>query len=866
VAAKRGAAARTGSARTPLPFAAALFLLSGVGALVVETTWLRWFRDLLGATAPAASATLVAFFTGQALGALAGSRLARRPGPLRIYGVLEVAAACGALATPLLLDALRAVLDPATETLRETPGLLHAARYGAALIATLPPAFAFGASFPVLAAASLGEARALGSRGALLYGANTAGAALGAALATFVLPEILGVSGTHGVGVGLLALAGGSALLLAGTSRASTGEEAPAERDAAPEAPPGAAERALPFLAALSGFGVLATQVLLTQAFARVLNQSSFAFGAVLVANLAALALGALGIGAFRRFRPGQAVGLPGWLLAIAAIAWAAFPALFVAGTDGLAYLGSGAPWPGYLGEVFRCVAFTAGPALLLAAGVWPALLGLAGAAGGDAARGGERAGRLLVWNTGGAIAGAVLAPYLFLPAAGLWGAFALVAALYGLGAITSPSGDRRARLTRDVALGLGWMLVVSRGHPLELPPLRVAEGDRLLSAEPGAAGLVAVLEGPRGRWIQTDNHYALGGSADTVHQERQGHLPLLLHGAAKRVAFLGSATGSSAGAALAHPVDEVVLVEIVPGVADAARRFFAPFNRGVYDDPRTRVVVDDARNFLRTSGGGFDVIVGDLFVPWRAGTGALYAEEHFRVARQRLAPGGIFCQWLPLYQLDAEELATVTRTFLRVFPDALVFRGDFYGRHPILALVGRAGGDPLDVARTARAAAALASAGVSDRWMTDPVGPWAFYLGPAAPGVRDGPVNSDDRPVIEFHAARTHVGGDAGKLAPITGPAFVALAQRWIGAGAGPSPVTGFGEPERRAAHGGHALQTASALYSAGQIGPAGEALAVASALLPRRLFAEAAEDPSVSEVWHTSEPGDGAVNEERR
>ena len=72
-----------------LPFSAALllFLLSGAGALVVETIWLRWLRALLGATAPAASATLVAFFLGQALGAAGAARFAPRSArPLALYG------------------------------------------------------------------------------------------------------------------------------------------------------------------------------------------------------------------------------------------------------------------------------------------------------------------------------------------------------------------------------------------------------------------------------------------------------------------------------------------------------------------------------------------------------------------------------------------------------------------------------------------------------------------------------------------------------------------------------------------------------------------------------------------------------------
>ena len=105
--------------RSPLALAAALFFLSGAGALVVETLWLRWLRALLGATAPAASATLVAFFLGQALGAAFAARLVRRiRRPLALYGALELAAAGWALAVPTLLHVGESALFPLYDAAR----------------------------------------------------------------------------------------------------------------------------------------------------------------------------------------------------------------------------------------------------------------------------------------------------------------------------------------------------------------------------------------------------------------------------------------------------------------------------------------------------------------------------------------------------------------------------------------------------------------------------------------------------------------------------------------------------------------------------------------------------------------------------
>ncbi len=893
--------------RTPLVLAALLFFGSGAGALVVEASWQRWLRLALGGTAAATSATLIAFFAGQALGALlVARRLQRTQRPLLAYGLVELGAAAASALVPLLLAATRSLVDARYDALLETPSLLVAARFGAALLATLPASVAFGASFPLLAAATLGNGAALGRRGGLLYAVNTGGAALGAALAAFVLPEALGVSGGYAAGSGLLALVGTAAVALGRSTPALAAEEPAAtamERTLSPSSQPAAetseaprnsrarrrakarahgAERAaraerlakrrakalaarraepepalrferLQLLALLSGLASLAAQVLFTQAFARVLNQSAYAFGAVLVVTLLAMALGAAIVTAIERTRAPDPRIVLAAALALATLGYAAFPRLFVAASGGLAYLGSSAPWPAYLFAALGLAATTAGPALVASGGVWPALLAcLARTDSGSARAASAGAARLLVANTLGAIAGAALAPFVLLPLLGLWPALVGVGAVYGLACISVSGLPRRLRTWRDFGLALGWIAIVAGESPWQLPLLRLAPGETALFVEETAGGAVAVIERAGERRIQVDNHYALGGTADRLRQEREGHLPLLLHPQPRRVAFLGSATGSSAAAALAHPSQAIALVELTPGVARAARLLFRELNRGVYDDPRTRVVLDDARSFLRATRAEFDVIVGDLFVPWQAGTGALYAREHFEAARARLAPGGIFCQWLPLYQLSEPELASIFASFARVFPEARVFRGDFYARHPIIALVG--GDVRLDPAAIAQRTAALRAAGSEDRWVTHPLGVFALYVGPlAAAPPSDALENSDDQPVVELLAAKNHAGGERGKLAPFTGVAWVAFAKALREAA--DARGEGLGEAERRAMQGGHALQAAAALFALERDAESSRALAAASEALPRELFADAPADPSAAEVWHTRE-----------
>jgi spermidine synthase len=463
--------------------------------------------------------------------------------------------------------------------------------------------------------------------------------------------------------------------------------------------------------------------------------------------------------------------------------------------------------------------------------------------------------GLLLVANTLGSIAGALITPFVLLPAAGPWSSFVVLAGLYALPAIALPDRTPGRRIARQGVFALGVLVVLRLANPLGLPLVRVERGESLLSAEPGAAGVVAVVERSDGRVLRTDNSSVLGGTRDQVHEEREALLPLLLAPQARRVAFLGSATGISAGALLPHSTASLHLVELVPGVAGAARHFFADANRGVYDDPRTEVVLDDARNFLRKTQEQFDLVIADLFVPWRAGTGSLYTREHFEAVRDHLAPDGVFCQWLPLYQLTLAEFETIAATFLDVFPRAALFRGDFYGDFPIAALVGFRGRVP-SVEEVREGALRLEATGAKDRWVTDPVGPFALYVGPLtplAPALAGVARNTDDRPRIEFLAAQSHGGGARGKSGPATGLLWSGFAGsvRHAAQRAGDGLFPELPPEASRSSEGGAALQHAAALWVAGRPDDAARALATASALLPPRLLSEATPDPTAAEVW---------------
>jgi spermidine synthase len=153
----------------------------------------------------------------------------------------------------------------------------------------------------------------------------------------------------------------------------------------------------------------------------------------------------------------------------------------------------------------------------------------------------------------------------------------------------------------------------------------------------------------------------------------------MLLHPGPKRVLVIGLGSGVTLGEAGRYPVARLDCAEIDEAVV-AGARFFKAYNRGIHDDPRARVFVVDGRNFLLARQEEYDVIISEPSNPWMAGLGYLFTKEFYQLAKRRLAPDGIMCQWLQLYRMFPEDVKLLLKTFHEEFPHMSVWttiRGD---------------------------------------------------------------------------------------------------------------------------------------------------------------------------------------------
>jgi spermidine synthase len=367
--------------------------------------------------------------------------------------------------------------------------------------------------------------------------------------------------------------------------------------------------------------------------------------------------------------------------------------------------------------------------------------------------------GRALGVNTLGAAVAPLLFGVLLVP--GLGSKLALLLVAGGYLALSSP----RAWSAPSQWAAAGAIVALAVWAP-SLAIVDIPEGGRLVSYAEGTMATVSVVEDAGGvASLHIDNRQPEGSSATLFADARQALLPILLHPAPRRALFLGLGTGVTAWSAAQDPALQVDAVELLPEVVDASR-YFTHLLGGDAPHPRLHVMTADARRFIRATRERYDVIVSDNFHPARSGSGALYTVEHFKAVRDRLSAGGLFCQWLPLHQLDLDTLRSIVRAFLTVYPRGWAMLATNSLDTPVLGLVGRSDAERFDVGQVRqRLSGAEMARRPAEFGLTDDLALLgSFIAGPSALARFAGsaPLNTDDRPVVAYSAPRITYAADS--------------------------------------------------------------------------------------------------------
>ncbi|MDB4766568.1 spermidine synthase [bacterium] len=723
-----------------------VFFLSGMAGLIYEISWSRQIGLLFGHTVQAASTVLASYFAGMGLGYLLGGVIAKRVRPLVGYAVAEFVIGAWAIAVPLLIQASEsAAFSPWLSA--PTWGAQTLLRSAFCFAILLPATISMGVTLPLMA-----EFLSGGDKGSetvsqigIAYSLNTLGALTGTVLATFFLLITVGVCGSSFIGVGLSVLCGILALVIARKipSSASTGSEPRFEKSGEAK---GASTWGVLTLAFASGFGTLALQVLYTRMFALVFHNSTYTFGVVVAVFLAALAGGAAAASWLQRLLNAQV--LAGISTGVGAILTIGAVIGFAEYTE-LRYFTSGESFNGYIAGAFLLVTATIGPAIFCLGMLLPLVWSLAGVS--ESA--GSVVGTITSFNTLGAAIGALFASYFMLVYIGLWASIVVIAGMFLLCSLSLLIQLKRTKLA--VAFTAAFLVCAVAGlrSPSDAEYSLVKLGEEVVKRFRSPYGWIDVVklkDSPVYK-IRQNLHYRFGRTGSNVREFRQAHIPLFLHPNPHSVLFLGLGTGMTAGGAIPHAeLESIEAVELIPEVVDAVK-MLSEFNYDIVDHPKTKIHVDDARHFLLSRDRTYDVIVSDLFVPWESESGYLYTVEHYEVSLDRLNEDGIFCQWLPMYQIGAVEFESIANSFAKVFPHTTIWWGQLSNRKPVLALVGSRRRIEIDAGRLAtRIESVNANRQAIDPHVSSVKRLWQHYAGDWTPTADSG-LNRDEFPRVEF-------------------------------------------------------------------------------------------------------------------
>jgi spermidine synthase len=676
--------------RTAL-FVAGLFFFSGFAALVYQVTWMRHLALFLGSDVYSAAITLSAFMGGLSLGSFVAENVVDRlRRHLLLYGVIEIMIGLYALFFPDFLSGFSPFLKEIYRNHFETtPMIYQTVRVSIAALILIFPTALMGATLPLIVKCFVRKGTELGKFGGFFYAVNTFGALAGVLTAAFILFPLFGMIVTTRIAVTINLLVGTIVILVASRITSEEESSAGAEHSAADEGvvsfhyDSDTARIALVAIA-LSGLAALALEVVWTRILTLSFSATVYSFSIMLACFLFGIFLGSRMASRIVDKKP-DPVAYFGYLeVAIG---------LMVALLGLLSYV-----VPGFFGTLLWSFTAVSGGNFGIASVIAKFLVSglliivptiLLGATFPTAVRictpGPERAGfgtgRVYAANTAGAIIGASLAGFVLIPAIGSRYSMLVIAGLFlttGLMLLHRRSPGRF--FTSRLFLGPVGLFVILAVGVMLLPRQTVLNFNMQDSSQPnliyhgeGMAHSVDIVRNQKNNVIMmVDGNI----EADTSLMQRRhfilkGHLPLLLHPEPSSVAVVGLGLGITLAATERNPGSEKIqLIELSPEMVEA-HKFLEELTGGVLKSPKVSIRIDDGRNFFSMEDGLFDMITADPIHPRISGVGYLYTEEYYRAIAKRLKPGGVVCQWMPMYRISRESFDVAFRTFAKVFGNA---------------------------------------------------------------------------------------------------------------------------------------------------------------------------------------------------
>ena len=657
------------------------FVLSGFAALVYEISWIRKASLVVGATSYAVSTVLGVFFGGLAIGSyLFGKRTRQQRTPIRLYGKLEIGVGILCILSVFTLPLVESLYSSLYDSIQG--GLFVALLIRAALISIclLPPTILMGATLPLFCRQFIRHKNGVLNSISWLYGLNTLGAAVGAAVCGFVLLPAIGVNASIFLAGGISIVAGGIMLVvkLPNTAAHVEEEQTPEESEQTKDK-----SRAMGIVFALSGFAAIGNEIIWTRFLTLIIENNVYTYTLTLTVILLGIVIGSLWASMFTNdlrksiFRFGALQIVTGIvtfaiIMAPAEIVWISF--MENIGTSNISQQLM------LIGLIMLIPSILAGMAFPI--GIRLATSGVTSA--------GAIVGRLSALNTFGGIIGSFVIGFLVLPKIGLENAISLTAVCNVLaGFLVWLKLDESKLLQKRV----GWILLVAIAFvgirlssnsflvertrvPFDMltmgRTIPTLDENNLAMVE-GVNSFLAVVENGDLFELHIDKQWQ--GNSKRTQQFMAGHIPSIVHGNPKSVCVVGLGTGQTAKRFLMHEIEQLDLVEIEEGLDALLIRFFN--GEWLAEDSVERqnteinLITEDGRNYLAHTSAKYDIISIEVGQVFRPGIANFYTHEFYQQTRERLNDDGVISQFVPIEFLGLNEFRSVVRTFVQTYPNA---------------------------------------------------------------------------------------------------------------------------------------------------------------------------------------------------
>jgi spermidine synthase len=180
------------------------------------------------------------------------------------------------------------------------------------------------------------------------------------------------------------------------------------------------------------------------------------------------------------------------------------------------------------------------------------------------------------------------------------------------------------------------------------------------------------------GRVLCLDGSIQSAEDDEALYHEALVQPAMLLHPGPEKVLVIGGGEGATLREVLYHrSVRRATMVDLDEAVVALSRQHLPAWHQGAFEDPRTRLVIGDGRQFVEQDNERYDVIIIDLVDLLEGGPAQLlYTRAFYKLVRERLAPGGIVVvQGLELSHMDARYHAALARTLTTAFPRVSSYR-----------------------------------------------------------------------------------------------------------------------------------------------------------------------------------------------